>query len=155
MAHRACLVLPPACNQAPTTARQAARIMVGGVRAGETRILVGEDAKVIDMVVRLLPKWSYKLPGFILIWIWCATPYPLPHPSRCPAAPRPPLSLVVMEEEQQPPPTMTGWANRARADCGTSCAGLPSAASRGLASTHCPASSPPWRQRLLGVLCDV
>jgi NAD(P)-dependent dehydrogenase (short-subunit alcohol dehydrogenase family) len=34
---------------------QAARIIVGGVEAGRPRILVGNDAKLVDAVVRLLP----------------------------------------------------------------------------------------------------
>jgi NAD(P)-dependent dehydrogenase (short-subunit alcohol dehydrogenase family) len=34
---------------------QAARIIVGGVEAGKPRILVGNDAKLVDAVVRLLP----------------------------------------------------------------------------------------------------
>lgn len=34
---------------------QAARIVVGGVEAGKARVLVGNDAKVVDALVRLLP----------------------------------------------------------------------------------------------------
>jgi NAD(P)-dependent dehydrogenase (short-subunit alcohol dehydrogenase family) len=36
--------------------QQAARIVVDGVEAGSPRILVGNDAKVVDLVVRLLPR---------------------------------------------------------------------------------------------------
>jgi hypothetical protein len=34
---------------------QAARIVVDGVEAGRARILVGNDARLVDAVVRLLP----------------------------------------------------------------------------------------------------
>jgi NAD(P)-dependent dehydrogenase (short-subunit alcohol dehydrogenase family) len=40
---------------------QAARIIVGGVEAGRPRILVGNDAKLVDAVVRLLPSWYPNL----------------------------------------------------------------------------------------------
>jgi short-subunit dehydrogenase len=36
-------------------AEQAARIVVDGVEAGRARVLVGTDAKVVDLLVRLLP----------------------------------------------------------------------------------------------------
>jgi hypothetical protein len=39
-------------DNAPTTAAQAAEIILAGVRAGEWRILVGDDAHVIDRLVR-------------------------------------------------------------------------------------------------------
>jgi len=39
-------------------ADQAARIIVGGVEAGKPRVLVGNDAKLVDRLVRLLP-WLY------------------------------------------------------------------------------------------------
>jgi short-subunit dehydrogenase len=35
---------------------QAARIIVDGVEAGRPRILVGNDAKVLDLLVRLVPR---------------------------------------------------------------------------------------------------
>jgi hypothetical protein len=35
---------------------QAARIVVDGVEAGRPRILVGNDAKVVDLLVRLAPR---------------------------------------------------------------------------------------------------
>ncbi|WP_327010327.1 SDR family NAD(P)-dependent oxidoreductase [Dactylosporangium sp. NBC_01737] len=38
-------------------ADRAARIIVGGVEAGRPRILVGGDAKAVDLLVRLLPRW--------------------------------------------------------------------------------------------------
>lgn len=37
-------------------AEQAARIVVDGVEAGKPRVLVGTDAKIIDLVVRLVPR---------------------------------------------------------------------------------------------------
>ncbi|GAA3194201.1 SDR family NAD(P)-dependent oxidoreductase [Dactylosporangium siamense] len=42
-------------------ASRAARIVVDGVEAGRPRILVGRDAKTVDLVVRLLPRWYPKL----------------------------------------------------------------------------------------------
>jgi NAD(P)-dependent dehydrogenase (short-subunit alcohol dehydrogenase family) len=40
---------------------EAAKIIVGGVEAGRPRILVGNDAKLVDAVVRLLPARYLKL----------------------------------------------------------------------------------------------
>jgi NAD(P)-dependent dehydrogenase (short-subunit alcohol dehydrogenase family) len=42
-------------------ASRAARIVVDGVEAGRPRILVGRDAKTVDLLVRLLPRWYPKL----------------------------------------------------------------------------------------------
>ncbi|SFO72242.1 Short-chain dehydrogenase [Geodermatophilus dictyosporus] len=46
-------------------AEQAARIVVDGVEAGRPRILVGNDAKVVDLLVRLFPRrypqWLVRL----------------------------------------------------------------------------------------------
>ena len=42
-------------------AEQAARIIVDGVEAGSPRIRVGNDAKIIDLIVRLLPTQAPKL----------------------------------------------------------------------------------------------
>ncbi|MGM0351377.1 SDR family NAD(P)-dependent oxidoreductase [Streptomyces sp. Adlamb9] len=42
-------------------ARQAATIIVDGVEAGRPRIMVGRDAQVADLVVRLFPRLSPKL----------------------------------------------------------------------------------------------
>lgn len=53
-------------SQARTTAPQAARTILDGVRRGKTRILIGRDARFIDYIVRLLPE-SY---GRILLrWL--------------------------------------------------------------------------------------
>ena len=46
-------------DNAPTTATQAANIILDGVRAGRWRILVGDDAKVLDEVVRANPEDAY------------------------------------------------------------------------------------------------
>jgi NAD(P)-dependent dehydrogenase (short-subunit alcohol dehydrogenase family) len=47
-------------DNAPTTAAQAAQIILDGVRNGEWRILVGEDAKVLDRMVRESPEKAYE-----------------------------------------------------------------------------------------------
>jgi len=47
-------------NSAPTTAAQAATIILDGVRAGRWRILVGEDAQTIDLLVREDPEGAYE-----------------------------------------------------------------------------------------------
>jgi len=51
-------------DAAPTTAAQAATIILEGVRAGEWRILVGDDARVIDEMVRESPSEAYE-PSFV------------------------------------------------------------------------------------------
>jgi len=47
-------------EEAPTTAAQAARIILDGVKAEQWRILVGEDAKLLDMRVRQSPEQAYE-----------------------------------------------------------------------------------------------
>jgi short-subunit dehydrogenase len=47
-------------NNAPTSAEQAATIILDGVRAGRWRILVGEDAHVLDAMVRDTPEGAYE-----------------------------------------------------------------------------------------------
>jgi NAD(P)-dependent dehydrogenase (short-subunit alcohol dehydrogenase family) len=47
-------------NDAPTTAAQAATIILDGVRANEWRILVGGDAHVVDGMVRAEPTQAYE-----------------------------------------------------------------------------------------------
>ena len=47
-------------DNAPTTAAQAANIILDGVRNEEWRILVGEDAKVLDKMVRESPEEAYE-----------------------------------------------------------------------------------------------
>jgi len=48
-------------NSAPMTAKQAATVILDGVKAGEWRILVGEDAHVLDMAVRQAPEEAYDI----------------------------------------------------------------------------------------------
>jgi NAD(P)-dependent dehydrogenase (short-subunit alcohol dehydrogenase family) len=47
-------------DNAPTTAAQAAQIILDGVRNDEWRILVGEDAKTLDRLVRESPVNAYE-----------------------------------------------------------------------------------------------
>lgn len=46
-------------NSAPTTAEAAAKIILDGVKAGAWRILVGEDAQLLDRMVREAPEAAY------------------------------------------------------------------------------------------------
>jgi hypothetical protein len=43
------------------SAERAAEIILSGVEAGRTRILVGNDAKGVDLLVRLLPRAHGRL----------------------------------------------------------------------------------------------
>jgi len=47
-------------DTAPTTAEQAATIILDGVRSGRWRILVGDDAGVMDRLVRADPERAYE-----------------------------------------------------------------------------------------------
>ncbi|WP_316180818.1 MULTISPECIES: SDR family NAD(P)-dependent oxidoreductase [unclassified Bradyrhizobium] len=47
-------------EDAPTTAAQAAKIILDGVKAEQWRILVGEDAKLLDLRVRQSPEQAYE-----------------------------------------------------------------------------------------------
>ena len=51
-------------DKAPLTAAEAATLILDGVRAGTWRILVGEDAKALDRMVRAAPEEAYE-PGFM------------------------------------------------------------------------------------------
>ncbi|MFM8553016.1 MAG: SDR family NAD(P)-dependent oxidoreductase [Acidimicrobiales bacterium] len=51
-------------DNAPVTAAEAADVILAGVRNGEWRILVGEDAKVLDEEVRRNP-WDAYEPSFV------------------------------------------------------------------------------------------
>ena len=51
-------------DKAPTTAAQAATIILDGVREGRWRILVGEDAHALDEMVRNTPEEVYEPPFF-------------------------------------------------------------------------------------------
>jgi hypothetical protein len=46
-------------NDAPTTATQAAQVILDGVRQKRWRILVGHDAQVLDRLVREAPEDAY------------------------------------------------------------------------------------------------
>lgn len=46
-------------NSAPTTSGQAATVILDGVRAGTWRILIGDDAHVLDLAVRQAPEEAY------------------------------------------------------------------------------------------------
>ena len=48
-------------DAAPTTAAQAATIILDGVRNDVWRILVGDDAYVIDRLVRAAPETAYEI----------------------------------------------------------------------------------------------
>lgn len=47
-------------DNAPTSAEQAAGVILDGVRAGRWRILVGDDAHVLDRMVRDTPEEAYE-----------------------------------------------------------------------------------------------
>ena len=47
-------------DQAPTSAAEAARVILDGVREERWRILIGEDAKVLDELVREAPEAAYE-----------------------------------------------------------------------------------------------
>jgi len=51
-------------EEAPTTAAQAAKIILDGVKAERWRILVGDDAKVLDTRVRQNPEHAYDAEFF-------------------------------------------------------------------------------------------
>jgi NAD(P)-dependent dehydrogenase (short-subunit alcohol dehydrogenase family) len=51
-------------ENAPTTAAQAATIILDGVKAERWRILVGEDAQRMDALVRADPEQAYEAPFF-------------------------------------------------------------------------------------------
>ena len=46
-------------NSAPTSASQAAEVILNGVKENQWRILIGEDAKVLDQKVRSTPEKAY------------------------------------------------------------------------------------------------
>ncbi len=48
-----------------TTADEAAKIIIDGIRKNKRRILVGTDAKIIDMLVRLLPVTAVKISNLV------------------------------------------------------------------------------------------
>jgi NAD(P)-dependent dehydrogenase (short-subunit alcohol dehydrogenase family) len=54
-------------DNAPTTAEQAATTILDGVRAGKWRILVGDDAQRLDVMVRENPEGAYD-DRFAIAW---------------------------------------------------------------------------------------
>ncbi len=48
-----------------TTADEAARVIIAGIKAGRRRILVGNDARVIDLLARLFPVAAVSLSGWM------------------------------------------------------------------------------------------
>lgn len=48
-------------NNAPTTAAQAATVILDGMKAGRWRILVGDDAHALDAEVRATPEDAYEM----------------------------------------------------------------------------------------------
>ena len=55
-------------DKAPVSAAQAATIILDGVRSGAWRILIGEDAKMIDAVVRAKPRPPTTTPNCSARW---------------------------------------------------------------------------------------
>ena len=53
---------------ARTTPERAADRIVSGVLQGETRILIGRDASLIDLFQRLLPVRYWRIMGPLLDW---------------------------------------------------------------------------------------
>ena len=54
-------------DKAPTSADQAAAVILAGVRAGRWRILVGDDAHILDQRVRADPEHAYD-DDFATLW---------------------------------------------------------------------------------------
>lgn len=52
---------------APMNSQQAAKVILDAVKAGQWRILVGEDAKELDRLVRQAPEQVYETSFFNLI----------------------------------------------------------------------------------------
>lgn len=57
-------------SRAPLSAEAAAEMILAGVAAGSTRILVGEDARVVDWMLRLFPRGAYSSPGTYVMLLW-------------------------------------------------------------------------------------
>ena len=55
-------------DKAPVTAAEAAAIILDGVRSGAWRILIGEDAKMIDAAVRAKPDAAYDYAELFSAW---------------------------------------------------------------------------------------
>jgi NAD(P)-dependent dehydrogenase (short-subunit alcohol dehydrogenase family) len=68
-------------DKAPVTAAQAATIILDGVRSGAWRILVGEDAKTLDGLVRAKPEAAYDYAELGRMGAAQAPPAPEPEPA--------------------------------------------------------------------------
>jgi len=68
-------------DKAPVTAAQAATIILDGVRSGAWRILVGEDAKTLDWLVRAKPEAAYDYAELGRMGAAQAPPAPEPEPA--------------------------------------------------------------------------
>jgi hypothetical protein len=55
-------------DKAPLSAAEAAAVILNGVRDGDWRILIGEDAKMIDAAVRAKPDAAYDYAGLFSAW---------------------------------------------------------------------------------------
>lgn len=65
------------CDDAPMSAREAAKVILDGVRAERWRILVGRDAEILDAMVRATPEEAYEQPfmdRFVATSGWRLTP---------------------------------------------------------------------------------
>jgi NAD(P)-dependent dehydrogenase (short-subunit alcohol dehydrogenase family) len=67
-------------DKAPLTAAGAATIILDGVQSGAWRILVGEDAKALDRVVRARPEAAYDYEELGRMARQQAAPAPVPEP---------------------------------------------------------------------------
>ena len=55
-------------DKAPVSAAEAATVILDGVRSGAWRILIGEDAKMIDAAVRAKPEAAYDYAELFSAW---------------------------------------------------------------------------------------
>jgi NAD(P)-dependent dehydrogenase (short-subunit alcohol dehydrogenase family) len=69
-------------DKAPLTAAQAATVILDGVRSGAWRILVGEDAKTLDGLVRANPEAAYDYAELGRMGAGQAPPAPEPEPAK-------------------------------------------------------------------------
>jgi hypothetical protein len=55
-------------DKAPVSAADAAAVILDAVRSGARRILIGEDAKMIDAAVRAKPEAAYDYAELFRAW---------------------------------------------------------------------------------------
>jgi NAD(P)-dependent dehydrogenase (short-subunit alcohol dehydrogenase family) len=75
-------------DKAPLSAAGAATVILDGVRSGAWRILVGEDAKTLDGLVRAKPEAAYDYAELGRTAAEQAPPAPAPEPAPAPAPER-------------------------------------------------------------------